>query len=285
MHDPTLLAQAIAFSGQDHLLTAGLLGLLIGAVLGLTGAGGGIFAVPALVFGLDMDLQDAAPLALLAVGMAAGVGAVQGLRQGIVRYRAAMALAAAGALTAPLGLHLARSLPAQWLNALFVAVMFVAAYRMLQSSRAANANEEAARMRAKPCQVSPETGRLVWNLRTAATLGAVGVVSGLFTGMLGVGGGFIIVPALAYFSALRMHSIVSTSLLVIALLSGVTISVAWSQGMPASGPAWMFALAAVAGMVAGRRLAPRLSSSMTQRLFALACVCVAAMLLLRSIGQ
>lgn len=267
------------------MLTGGLLGLLIGAVLGLTGAGGGIFAVPALVFGLGMNLQSAAPLALLAVGMAAGVGAVQGLRQGIVRYKAAMVLAAAGALTAPLGMHLAHRLPAPWLNGLFVAVMLVAAYRMYQSSRSAAADAQAALLRTKVCKVSQDTGRLVWNLRTAATLAAVGVVSGLFTGMLGVGGGFIIVPALAYFSELRMHSIVSTSLLVIALLSGVTISVAWSQGMSASGPGAVFALAAVAGMLAGRRLAPRLSASVMQRLFAVACVCVAAMMLLRSIGQ
>lgn len=267
------------------MLTGGLLGLLIGAVLGLTGAGGGIFAVPALVFGLGMDLQSAAPVALLAVGMAAGVGAVQGLRQGIVRYKAAVVLAAAGALTAPLGIHLAHRLPAQWLNSLFVAVMLVAAYRMYQSSRSDGTDAQAALMRTKVCKVSQDTGRLVWNLRTAATLAAVGVFAGLFTGMLGVGGGFIIVPALAYFSELRMHSIVSTSLLVIALLSGVTISVAWSQGMAASGPGGVFALAAVAGMLAGRRLAPRLSSCVMQRLFAVACVCVAAMMLLRSIGQ
>ena len=139
-------------------------------------------------------------------------------------------------------------------------------------------------MQAKACKVLQEPGRLVWILRTAATLAAVGSVCGLCTGMLGVGGGFIIVPALAYFTELRMHSILSTSLLVIALLSGVTISVAGSQGMSASGPGWMFALAAVIGMLAGRRLAPRLSSSVMQRLFAVACVCVAALMLQR-IGQ
>src|SRR3546814_10973953 len=68
-------------------------------------------------------------------------------------------------------------------------------------------------------KVSKDTGRFIWSLRTVTTLASIGAVSGLFTGMLGVGGGFIIVPALGYFSELRMHSIVATSLLVIALLS------------------------------------------------------------------
>src|SRR3546814_5533300 len=80
------------------MLIGGLLGLVIGAVLGLTGAGGGIFAVPALVFGLGMDMRAAAPLALMAVGSAAMLGALQGLRQGLVRYKAAIVLATAGTI-------------------------------------------------------------------------------------------------------------------------------------------------------------------------------------------
>src|SRR5690554_6488072 len=86
------------------MLVGSILGFIIGVVLGLTGAGGGIFAVPALVFGLGMDIQTAAPVALMAVGMAAALGALHGLRHGIVRYRAAFVLAASGSLTAPLGI-------------------------------------------------------------------------------------------------------------------------------------------------------------------------------------
>ena len=67
------------------MLVGTLLGLLIGVALGLTGARGGIFAVPALVFGLGMDIRSAAPVALFAVGSTTGLGAVQGLRQGVVR--------------------------------------------------------------------------------------------------------------------------------------------------------------------------------------------------------
>ncbi len=257
-----------------------LLGLAVGAVLGLTGAGGGIFAVPALVFGLEMEIRQAAPLALLAVGAAAGLGALQGLRQGVVRYRAAVMLALAGALTAPLGLMLAHRLPAAWLSVLFAAIMLVVAYRMYRGSRAVASQTGETAPRA--CRISAQTGRFVWTPRTAVTLGGIGLVSGLFTGMLGVGGGFIIVPALAHFSELRMQSIVATSLMVIALLSAVTVSIAWGQGMAMDAPAWAFLAAAVAGMGAGRLVSNRIPAAALQQLFALACVAVAAMMVWRS---
>src|SRR3546814_11375573 len=115
------------------MLIGGLLGLVIGAVLGLTGAGGGIFAVPALVFGLGMDIRAATPVALMAVGSAAMLGALQGLRQGLVRYKAAIVLAAAGTITAPLGVRLAGWLPSRWLNLFFVVPMLVVASRMFRS--------------------------------------------------------------------------------------------------------------------------------------------------------
>lgn len=266
------------------LLIGGILGLLIGAILGLTGAGGGIFAVPALVFGLDMDIRQAAPVALLAVGSAALLGALQGLRAGIVRYKAATVLAVAGAVTAPLGIRLAHLLPAAWLNLVFVAVMVVVAYRMFMSSLGGKTSAEASVELSKPCRVSRDTGRFIWNVRTASTLGAIGMVSGVLTGMLGVGGGFVIVPALAHFSDLRMHSIVATSLMVIALLSAVTVSVAWSQGMSLGVPAAIFVAAALAGMAVGRVLAPQISSTALQRVFSITCVLVALLMLVRDVG-
>lgn len=69
----------------EHELVGAGLGALIGIILALTGAGGGILAVPLLVFGLGLSMVEAAPVGLLAVGLAAGVGAVLGLRQGLVR--------------------------------------------------------------------------------------------------------------------------------------------------------------------------------------------------------
>ena len=70
---------------NEHSLLGIGLGAIIGAILALTGAGGGILAVPLLVFGLGLSMVQAAPIGLLAVGLAAGVGALLGLRQGVVR--------------------------------------------------------------------------------------------------------------------------------------------------------------------------------------------------------
>jgi len=266
------------------MLTGSLLGLIIGGVLGLTGAGGGIFAVPALVFGLGMDIRAAAPIALLAVGMSAALGALQGLRHGIVRYKAAIVLAAAGALTAPLGLSLAHWLPPRWLNAAFVIVMLVMAYRMAISSRGTGTDTGVLMEHPAVCRISKESGRFIWKPSTAITLAGIGAVTGLFTGMLGVGGGFIIVPALAYFSELRMHSIVATSLMVITLLSAATILTAGNYGFTLTAPAAAFSLAAVLGMAGARLFASKIPATALQRIFAFACLVVAAMMLMRDIG-
>lgn len=266
------------------MLNGGLLGVVIGTVLGLTGAGGGIFAVPALLFGLGMDIRAAAPVALLAVGAAASLGAFQGLRQGLVRYKAACMLAAAGTVTAPLGVHLAHTIPTRWLNLLFVAVMFVVAYRMFMSARNAQTDGELATIRAGVCRISKETGRFIWGLKTVATMVGIGAVSGIFTGMLGVGGGFIIVPALAYFTELRMHSIVATSLMVIALLSVITVFAASRHGLAMGPETWTFVATALAGMAGARLLAPKVSPAALQKVFSIACVVIAVMMLLRNLA-
>ncbi|PLC50880.1 hypothetical protein CR159_04555 [Pollutimonas subterranea] len=266
------------------MLIGGLLGLVIGAVLGLTGAGGGIFAVPALVFGLGMDIRGATPVALMAVGSAAMLGALQGLRQGLVRYKAAIVLAAAGTITAPLGVRLANWLPSRWLNLIFVVAMLVVAYRMFMSSRGARNDGELSVAQSGVCKVSKDTGRFIWNLRTVTTLASIGAVSGLFTGMLGVGGGFIIVPALGYFSELRMHSIVATSLLVIALLSAVTVFITFGQSLSLTAPTWAFSAVALVGMAVARFLGAKIPSTALQRIFAIACIVVAIMMLMRNMG-
>ncbi|CAB3832116.1 hypothetical protein LMG26686_00991 [Achromobacter mucicolens] len=266
---------------EGTLIVGGGLGLAIGAAMGLTGAGGGIFAVPALVFGLGIGIRQAAPIALLTVGTAAALGAVQGLLQGVVRYRAALLLAAAGAAVAPTGMKLAHQLPSSWLNALFGTVMLVVAYRMFATSRrTTDTTDQVARI----CRVSERTGRLVWNTRTAATLSGIGLAAGLATGLLGVGGGFIIVPSLAYVSNLPMNSIVGTSLMTIAVLSGTAVATAWDHDLAIGGPTLSFLLMTLVGMFVGRLFSRKVSTVILQRAFALACLGVATMMLARGLG-
>lgn len=265
------------------MLISALLGIAIGTIMGLTGAGGGIFAVPALVMVLGIEQSSAGSIALLAVGAAAALGAFQGLRQGIVRYKAALLLATVGSASAPLGLYFSKLLSPQWLSLIFAAIMLLVATRMFLSAKKGandNANVEI-QITGKVCNVSPDTGRFQWNIRTFSALSLVGLIAGLFTGMLGVGGGFIIVPALAYLSNLRMQSIVATSLLIIALLSIETVSIAFSQGLQITPSIIIFVGAAMMGMLSGRSLSNRISQSKLQQVFALACVAVAALMAAR----
>lgn len=96
-----------------------MFGIAIGIILGLTGAGGGILAIPALVIGLGWTITQSTPVALFAVSAAAAVGAVDGLRKGLVRYRAAVLMALLGAVCSPLGVYVAHSLPNAVLISLF----------------------------------------------------------------------------------------------------------------------------------------------------------------------
>ena len=254
-----------------------LLGVLVGLLLGLTGAGGGILAIPALTLGLGWTLVEATPVALLAVGMAAAVGALDGLRKGLVRYKAAGLMAGAGWLASPVGLYLAKLLPAAALMVLFGAIMMFVSGRMFR--QAADGCSEIDAAHGKNCRINPYTGRLVWDTKCSTTLACIGAVSGLLTGLLGVGGGFLIVPAFRRFSDVPMHGIVATSLMVVALVSLGTLAHLLYQGVSLSGEASVFIGATLAGMIAGRLIAPKVSGKRMQQGFAVVCAVVSVLMM------
>jgi uncharacterized membrane protein YfcA len=250
-----------------------LLGLVVGLILALTGAGGGILAVPLLVFGVGIGVAQAGPIGLLAVGMAAGLGAALGLRDGIVRYRAALLIAGVGMLLSPAGLWLAHRIDNRLLSVLFGVVLLYVARR---TARQALGRAPQIAIGARPCIRDGATGRFIWTSACARSLALSGSVAGFLSGLLGVGGGFVMVPALQRCTDLAMQSIVATSLAVIALVSasGVLASAAagaldWSIAAP-------FAGGALAGMLGGRLVAARLAGPQLQLGFATVSALVAA---------
>jgi uncharacterized membrane protein YfcA len=255
------------------------LGAIIGLVLALTGAGGGILAIPLLVFGLHMPLQQAAPAGLLAVGLAAAVGTVLGLRQHIVRYRAAALIGGVGMLMAPLGVFMAQRLPNRPLLAAFAVVLAYSAWRMLR--RPALAGQHPAEV---PCHVDSSDQRLTWTRHCARALAGTGLISGVLSGLLGVGGGFVIVPALKRYSDLDIRSVQVTSLAVIALvsLSGVSAA-AWYGSVP-WGVALPFSAGAMLALLAGRLVADRLQPVRLQQAFAWFSLAIASLMLARAFG-
>ena len=116
-----------------------ILGILVGAILGLTGAGGGILAVPALVAGMGLSMQQAAPMALVAVAGSAVLGALEGLRKKLVRYRAAMLMAITGVPFTLVGLHVAQAIPQHWLMGLFGVIMLIVGVRLLLQNQGSTA--------------------------------------------------------------------------------------------------------------------------------------------------
>jgi uncharacterized membrane protein YfcA len=237
------------------------LGLAIGLVMGLTGAGGGVLAVPALVFGLGLTMPQAAPIAMVGVALAASVGAIEGLRRGTVRYRAAMFIAVMGWPLSALGVALAHRLPDLWLRIVFVLLLAFVAWRQLHvTAQAARAEAEVDEPPpGAVAEVDPATGRFIWNRRTFSSFAGIGAVTGFMSGLLGVSGGFVLVPLLSHFTRLEAPALVGTSLMVGALVTSFGALASALQGVAISwSVAGWFAAALVGGMLAARRVSRRL---------------------------
>jgi uncharacterized protein len=261
---------------------AGAMGVLVGFVLAVTGAGGAIIAVPLLVFGLHLGMAEAGPVGLLAVAIAAATGAVLGLRAGTVRYRAAALMAVAGGLMSPIGIWAAQRVPNAPLAAVFAAVLALVAVRMLrQARREQQGIAISAASTPPPCRLDPAVGRLRWNSRCAVALAAVGAVAGFLSGLLGVGGGFILVPSLLALSDLPMKTVIATSMGVLALVSVVGVASASIGGHMQWQVGWPFAAGALAGMLAGRRFASGLAGPRLQQGFAVLALAIAAGLVVK----
>lgn len=195
-----------------------LLGSFTGIVLALTGAGGTIIAMPLLMFSLHLTVAEAAPIGLLAVGLSAAIVALLVFRQKIVRYRAVSLIATTGVLTAPIGIWAAQQLPDAPLTLLFGCVLIYVAIRMFHQSLDEN-DIDVRIMADPPCQLDDIGERLVWNIPCFRALTLSGTMAGFLSGLLGVGGGFVIVPTLKKVTNLNMQSILATSLTIIALVS------------------------------------------------------------------
>ena len=259
-----------------------LMGAAVGVVLALTGAGGGVLAVPLLVFGLHLEMSQAAPVGLMAVGLAAAVGAALGLREGVVRYRAALLIGIAGMLVAPLGVWLSHHLPNRPVMGLFAAVLSWVAWRNLRGRSASVATVS---VRPPACAMNSETGRLSWRAPCTAMLSLIGMLSGLLSGLLGVGGGFVIVPMLGQVSNVPARGVVATSMAVIALVSVGGVVGAATQGAMNWPVAVPFAVGACVALWSGRRWSQRWSGAALQRAFGVLAAFVALSMVLRAFSS
>lgn len=255
-----------------------LFGAIVGFSLGLTGGGGSILAVPLLVYGLSMAPRVAVGTSLAAVGATALLGFAQKWRRGEVEVRVGLLFALAGVVGAPLGAAIGSRIPEALLLALFSGLMLVVAARMWVRARA----EESARGEARD-GLGPEGPHAV-SPRGAAALAAVGLLTGVLSGLFGVGGGFVIVPALVFAGGVGIRRAIGTSLLVIALVSASGVASLLALGRPFDmGTTALFAAGGLAGTLAAGRLARRLSGPRLTRVFAVAVVLMAAFMIAKTL--
>lgn len=265
-------------------LASGGLGLIVGLILALTGAGGAILAVPLLVFGLHLTMVQAVPSALFAVALSAALGALIALRSGLLRYKAALLIGAVGILFAPLGLWTAHRVPNTPLTILFAIVLSLVALRMyLQARRELSGRTTASTRPPPPCLLDPAVGRLRWTVPCARALASSGAMAGFLSGLLGVGGGFVVVPALRRYTDLEMPSVVATSLAVIALVTGGGVATAALTGHVEWNIASPFAAGAIAGMLGGGLIAHRIKGPRLQQGFAVMAGAIAIVMLITTL--
>lgn len=237
-------------------------GAVIGPALGALGGGGSVLAVPALIYLLGFTPVAATTASLVIVTVTSATALSAHARDGHVRWRTGLLFAAAGVGPAMLGGALAGRLPAAVLTVAFAVVAAAAAVRML---RLRSSSESIIHVR---------PGRA----------GAAGAGLGAVTGVLGVGGGFLAVPALVNVLGMRIRAAVGTSLLVITVNSLAALAM---RAGTADGLDWAvigpFAGAAILGAWDGKRLSAKLSGQTLQRVFALVLLAVAGFMLVEAV--
>jgi uncharacterized membrane protein YfcA len=240
--------------------------IAIGVSLGLFGSGGSILTVPVLLYLFGQDEKVAIAGSLAIVGAIAAAGAVRYVRQRLVDWRNVAVFGLPGMSGTYLGAWIAAFVPGAVQLVLFAVVMLAAAVFMLRPPR---------------LDAEPAARRASWKIVLD------GLAVGVLTGLVGVGGGFLIVPALVLLGGLTIHRAVATSLVIIAMqsFSGLVkhIDVLGSQGLRLE---WdviaLVALLGIAGSLASSALAGRLNTARLTRYFGVFLIVMGALILVNS---
>jgi len=239
-------------------------GFVIGLTLGLLGGGGSILTVPVLVYVVGLAPQAAVTASLMIVGINSGMGAFLHQRLGTLNWRVALVFGGVGMAASYLSASLSHLLPATLLMILFALLMLVVGGFMILSKPPKNENRE---MRG-------------WHVIIASGLGV-----GTLTGFLGVGGGFLIVPALVMLVGLPIRQAVGTSLVVIAMNSLAGLLGHLNSGSIDLMIVSLFAIAGISGSLVGTRLTRTIKPEMLRTSFAVFVMLLAAVLLFDNVGK
>src|SRR5215813_5620059 len=244
-------------------------GMLVGFSLGLIGGGGSILAVPLMVYVVGVpDAHVAIGTSAIAVATNAAINLSNHARGGTVVWSCALMFAAAGIIGAFCGSILGKMLDGQKLLALFALVMLVIALLMLKTRARVGASDVKMSMSNLPAIVG------------------LGLATGSLSGFFGIGGGFLIVPALMLATGMSIMNAVSSSLVAVTAFGMTTaLSYAWS-GLVSWGLAALFVVGGIAGGSAGTRSARHLSErrGALNIVFAAVIIAVAIYMLARNLS-
>jgi uncharacterized membrane protein YfcA len=227
------------------------LSVVIGLSLGVLGGGGSILTVPILVYVAGFEAKEAIAASLFVVGVTSAVSVLSHAREGRVMWRTGLIFGAAGMAGAFVGGLLGGHIPGQILLIAFAIMMVATSVAMLRGRKKKNDDGAA------PAKHELPLGRVLLD----------GAVVGLITGLVGAGGGFLVVPALALLGGLPMSVAVGTSLVVIAMksfagLAGYLTTVQLDWGITLGVTA-----AAIVGSLIGSKLAGRIPEAALRKAF------------------
>lgn len=258
------------------------IGLLIGVLMGTLGGGGSILAVPVLVYLFGQSAQEATTSSLVIVGLTATVAAAGHARSRNTCWGTGVLLAAAGVPASVLGTTLNARLDGNIVLLAFSALMLLAAAGML--ARAPRPVPAAPALSPDEGYRAGTTPATRARPRTWPRVLLGGLAIGALTGFFGVGGGFIIVPVLVVALGLAMPQAVGTSLVVIALNSGVALAARSTGGLDLDATVVVpFTGAAIAASLFGTRVSDRFSGAALTRAFGGLLVLVAAFVAVRAV--
>jgi len=243
--------------------------ILVGISLGLLGSGGSFLTVPILVYLVGLDEKVAFASALAIVGVISAVSAIAYAKRGQIDWRNVVWFGVPGMVGAVFGVYAARYVPS-WTQMLLFAVLLLAAAILM--------------LRPIKLDETPSAPRAFWQV------GLDGLLVGGITGLVGIGGGFLIIPALVLLGGLSMTLAVGTSLVIIAMksasgfweylhvLDDLQLSLYW-------GLIGVFSLPGIVGGFVGQKLNDRLPQALLRRLFALFLLFMGAFILWRNLPK
>lgn len=280
-------------------MLAAVLGLVIGVVIGGLGGGGGVLTVPALVYVLGQTAQDATTSSVVIVGITAAVGVLARARGGVIKWRTGLAFGAVGVPAAAVGTLLNQRVAEPVLLLSFAVLTILAAIAMVVDSRRApsagssdstgpdavvgSPDRPGGAGTAVDVAVEPATRTASPAVGVAVKIVLCGIVIGFLTGFLGVGGGFLMVPALVIVLRMPMTYAVGTSLLIIAINSAAAFAIRAGVADLDAALLVPFIVAAVVGSFAGKLVSDRVSGTTLTRAFAAMLLVVGAFVALESV--